>query len=109
MDQRLSAAVGKTLNPLGAYFIFDNKSEGLDGRLRILAECEGLSQVTLSIGAAPLKYEVSGAADITVVIYTVGRRSEQHVTANFALRMSDLNDAKADDIVRALSEVLPKR
>jgi hypothetical protein len=43
-----------------------------------------------------------------VVIYTVGRRSEQLVTANFALRMSDLNDAKADDIVRALSEVLPK-
>jgi hypothetical protein len=108
MDQRLSTAVGKTLNPLGAYFIFDNKSEGFDGRLRILAECEGLSQVTLSIGAAPLKYEVSSAADITVVIYTVGRRSEQLVTANFALRMSDLNDAKADDIVRALSEVLPK-
>jgi hypothetical protein len=108
MDQRLGTAVGKTRNPLGAYFIFDNQREGFDGRLRILAECEGLSQVTLSIGAAPPKYEVSSAADITVVIYTVGRRWEQHVTANFALRTSDLNDAKADDIVRALSEVLPK-
>jgi hypothetical protein len=108
LDERLRSAAGKTENPLGAYVIFDNASAGFDGRLRALARREGLAEVTLSIGAAPPKYEVSSAADITVVIYTVGRRSQQHVTANFALRQSDLTDAKAAEIVRALSDVLPR-
>src|SRR5262249_34694630 len=58
-------------------------------------------------GAPPPRYEVNPQADVTVMIYTVGRRPEQQVTANFALRKGELNEAKADAIVKALSEVLP--
>jgi hypothetical protein len=43
-----------------------------------------------------------------VVIYTVGRRYEQKVAANFALRKGELNGARADAIVKALSEVVPR-
>jgi len=107
MDERLAAA-GKTQNPLGLYVIFDGKSPGLETELRIIAARENVRNVTLSIGAAPPKYEVNDAADITVVIYTVGRRNQQHVTANFALRTPDLDAARTESIIKALSDVLPK-
>jgi hypothetical protein len=108
IDQRVDAAAGKTPRPLGAYIIFVSNSDGLDGRLRGMAEKEALKRVSLCIGAPPKNYEVANEADVTVVIYTVGRRPEQRVTANFALRKGELDEAKADAIVKALSEVLPK-
>ena len=45
---------------------------------------------------------------MTVVIYNPGRRNEQAVVANFALRKGELDDAKCDAIVAALAQVLPK-
>ena len=108
MDQRLALADGKTENPLGLYVIFDSKSVMIENELHKLAEYEAVRNVTLSIGTAPPKYEVSDAADITVVIYNIGRRNQQHVTANFALRNGDLDAAKTEAIIKALAEVLPK-
>lgn len=46
-------------------------------------------------------------ADVTVVIYEVGRRGNA-VSANFALRKDDLDEKQSDAIVAALSKVLPK-
>jgi hypothetical protein len=92
---------------LGAYVIFVNNADGLDQQLRGIAECEALKRVNLCIGAPPAAYEVAQDADVTVVIYSVARRG-QPVTANFALRKGELDDAKTDAIVKALSEVLPK-
>lgn len=108
IDQRVGAAAGKTARPLGAYIIFVGNSDGLDKQLRGIAEKEALTRVSLCIGAPPKNYEVANEADVTVVIYSVGRRPEQHVTANFALRKGELDEAKADAIVKALSQVLPK-
>src|SRR5262245_44645514 len=107
IDQRMALAEGKTKRKLGAYFIFVNDSNGLDKKLRDLAEKEGLKHVGLGIGAAPPDYALSSEAEVTAVIYDVGRRVEQHVTANFALRKGELNDATVDAIVKALSNVLP--
>jgi hypothetical protein len=64
--------------------------------------------VSLGIGAPPKDYEVAKEADVTVVIYNVSRRGQQKVMANFALRLGELDEAKADAIVKALSDVLPK-
>jgi hypothetical protein len=108
IDQRVDAVAGKTARPLGAYVLFVNNADGLDKRLRGMAEKEALKRVSLCIGAPPTQYEVADAADITVVIYSVGQRPEQKVTANFALRKGELDEAKADAIVKALSDVLPK-
>jgi hypothetical protein len=107
MDERLARAEGKTPEPLGVFVIFDSTSETLENELRTLAKREGVWNVTLSIGAAPPRYQVNAAADVTVVIYAAARRG-QPVTANFALRQEDLDDAKIEAIVKALSDVLPK-
>jgi hypothetical protein len=63
--------------------------------------------VALGIGVPPPDYAVAGEADVTVVVYSPARRGEQRVTANFALRKGELNDAKIDDIVKAVAAVLP--
>jgi hypothetical protein len=107
IDQRMQAAAAKTRRPLGAYVLYMNNRSGLDQRLRRLAETEPIKSVTLGIGVPPRNYEVAGDADLTVVVYNPGRRWQQHVTANFALRKGELNDARADEIVRAIAAVLP--
>jgi hypothetical protein len=108
IEQRVDAAAGKTPRPVGAYVLFVNNADGLDKRLQGMAEKESLKRVSLCIGAPAPAYDVANEADITVVIYTVGQRFEQKVTANFALRKGELDEAKADAIVKALSDVLPK-
>jgi hypothetical protein len=107
IDERMQGAVGKTRRQLGTFVMFMNDSAGLEDRLRALAQKEGLQRVPLGIGAPPPSYEVSGEADITVVVYTPERRGQQRVTANFALRKGELNDSKAADIVKAITAVLP--
>ncbi len=51
---------------------------------------------------------MSRAADVTVVIYKVGRRRTEPVTANFALRACELDGDRIDDVVQALCEALPQ-
>jgi hypothetical protein len=108
IDQQLDAVAGKVSRQPGAFVLFVNNTNGLDKELRELAAKEALKRVSLCIGAPPEDYQVSKEADVTVVIYTLGRRGNQHVTANFALRKGALNEAKTDAIVKALSAVLPK-
>ncbi len=107
LDKQLDAA-GKSDRPPGAYIIFVNNSDGLDKQLQGIAEKEALKRVHLCIGAPPDDYAVAKDADVTVVIYKVGQRRQEKVTANFALRQGELDDAKTDAIVKALSEALPK-
>jgi len=108
IEQQVEAASGKHPRTLGAYVIFQTNSDGLDLQLRGMAETASLTRVCLGIGVPPKEYEVAPEADVTVVIYNAGRRGQQHVTANFALRKGELNEAKADAIVKALSDALPK-
>src|SRR5262249_36600458 len=84
-----------------------NDVAGLEQRLRGLAEKEAIQRVALGIGVPPRDYEVAAEADITVVVYSPARRTQQRVTANFALRQGELDDAKADEIVKAIGAVLP--
>jgi len=107
IDQRMQAAVGKTPRPLGAYVMHMNNVSGLDQRLRHLAETEVIKCVALGIGVPPPDYAVANEADLTVVVYSPARRGQQRVTANFALRKGELNDARTDDIVKAIAAVLP--
>ena len=107
MDETVNAAAGKYPQKLGTFVIIGD-APGRAEDLRGLAECESLKRVTLCIGAAPARYEVNKDADLTVVIYTPGRPGRQAVTANFALRTGELDDAKSDAIIAALANVLPK-
>jgi hypothetical protein len=108
IDQQLDAVAGKCPRAPGAFILFVNNAPGRDKELRTMAEEQVLKRVSLCIGAPPNDYEVAKEADVTVVIYSLGRRGDQKVTANFALRKGELTDVKADAIVKALSAVLPK-
>jgi hypothetical protein len=107
IDQRLEATAGQWPRPVGVYVIFVNKFDGLDRQLREMAANASLKRVSLSIGAPPAAYEIANAADVTAVVYNLGWRNEQSVTANFALRKGELDEAKADAIAKAVFEVLP--
>jgi hypothetical protein len=107
LETRLEDA-GKHPRPLGVFVILDGKPEFLDKHLRILAEKESLKRVCLGIAAPPRDYEVSGEADVTVVIYNPERRFRQSVRANFAFRKGELTEEKADAVAKALADVLPK-
>jgi len=87
-------------------FVIFSSADGLDKQLRGMAEQEGLHRVSLCIGAPPQRYELSKEADVTVIIYSrqSGPPRSQNVVANFALRKGELNEAKIDAIVEALSK-----
>jgi len=100
-------AVNKTPRRLGAYVMFMNDAPGLDVGLRTLAQKEKIQQVALGIVVPPPAYAIAAEADVTVVVYPPSRRGGQKVSANFALRKGELDDAKADEIVKAIAAVLP--
>lgn len=110
IDRVVDEASGKQAGDqrkLGVFVIVGD-ADGRAEQLKSLAKRESLTRVSFCIGTAPQRYEVNKAADVTVVIYTVGRPGRQEVTSNFALRKGELGTTKRDDIVTALSKVLPK-
>lgn len=72
IDQKVLAASGKHGNKLGMYVVIGDTADRAE-QLRGVATCESLKHVNLCIGAAPPRYEVNPEADVTVLIYTVGR------------------------------------
>ncbi len=109
IDERVNEAAGRRQSgpELGTYIIFPNNAEGLDCELHDMAERLSLKRVSLGIGVVPDDYKIAREADVTVVIYEVGRRGNP-VSANFALRLDDCNEKQFDAIIAALSKVLPK-
>ena len=109
IDRVVDEASGKQTGgqKLGVFVIIGD-ADGRAEQLRTLAKQESLTRVSFCIGTAPPRYEVNKEADVTVVIYTVGRPGRQEVTSNFAVRKGELCETKCDDIVAALSKVLPK-
>ena len=107
IDEKVQEADGKHPRKLGTFVIIGD-APGRADQLREMARGYGLERVTLSIGPPPPRYEVNPEAALTVVIYTPGRPGKQAVVANFALRPGELDEAKCDAIVAALSKALPK-
>lgn len=108
IDMRMQgAARHKMPRPLGAYVMFASNASGLEQNLRTLAQKETLTHVALGIGAPPRDYVIANEADVTVVVYTPGRRNQQRVSANIALRKGELNEARIDAIVKSIAAVLP--
>jgi hypothetical protein len=92
---------------LGTYVIVQDAA-GRAEQLRDIAKREGVQHVSMAIGVAPPRYEVSSEAEITIVIYNPERRNQQSVVANFAFRKGQLDESRVDAVVQALSNVLPR-
>jgi hypothetical protein len=88
---------------MGSFAVFCNDAEGLDSKLKTLAEKQNLKAFTLAIDnpTGPEPYKIAKDADVTVVLYTNSK-----VIANYAFKKGELNSAKIEQIVTDVSKIV---
>jgi hypothetical protein len=90
---------------MGSFVVFCSDQEGLEQKLKDLAEKEKLRRIVLTIDnpAGPEEYHVAKDADVTVVLYT-----KQKVKANYAFKKGEMKAEDIDKIVSEVSKILPE-
>jgi hypothetical protein len=90
---------------MGSFVVFCSDEDGLEQKLKDLADKEKLKHIVLTIDnpAGPKAYKVAKDADVTVVLYT-----KQQVKVNYAFKKGELKDKDIDKIVSEVSKILPK-
>jgi hypothetical protein len=101
-----AAAVKHNDCSMGSFVVFCSDQEGLEAKLKELAEKENLKKVVLTIDnpAGPSNYKIAKDADVTVVFYT-GHK----VKANHAFKKGEMKEVDVDQIVSDLSKILPEK
>jgi hypothetical protein len=91
---------------MGSFVVFCSDDEGLEKKLKELADKQKLKHTILTIDnpAGPRGYKVSRDADVTVVLYT-----RQTVKANYAFKKGELKDADVDKVVADVKKILPEK
>src|SRR6516162_6726754 len=90
---------------IGSFVVFCSDDEGLEKKLKTLADKEKLKHIVLTIDnpAGPKAYKVAKDADVTVVLYTKSK-----VKVNYAFKKGELKDKEIDKIVSEVSKILPE-
>jgi len=91
---------------MGSFAVFlSSETEQLQGKLKEMADKEGLKKLVLSIDnpAGPSKYNVSKDADVTVVLYL-----DRVVKANYSFEKGKLSDKDIDAIVQDVAKITQK-
>jgi hypothetical protein len=102
-----AAAIKNSDCRMGSFVVFLNDDEGLEKKLKELAEKEKIKKVVLTIDtnkAGPEGYDVNKDADITVVLYV-----RKTVKANYAFKKGEMKAKDIDKIVADLGKILPKK
>ena len=106
--KKIDAATAKnSADKMGSFVVFLGDDEGMEKKLKDLAEKEKLEKTPLTIFAkpnGPEDYEIAKDADVTVVLYTKGV-----VKVNHAFKKGELHPADVDKIVAELSTILPEK
>jgi hypothetical protein len=91
---------------MGSFVVFLSDAEGLEAKLKAMANEQGLKKCVLSIDnpAGPKGYKVAQDADVTVVLYT-----ERTVKANHSFKKGELKDADIDTIIQDVSKITPQK
>src|SRR4051812_2299401 len=91
---------------MGSFVVFCSDEEGLDKKLKALADKEKLKKTVLSIDnpAGPKGYNVAKDADVTVVLYT-----KSNVKVNHAFKKGQMTQADIDKIIGEVSQILPEK
>jgi hypothetical protein len=91
---------------MGSFVVFCNDAEGLEKRLKVVAEKEALKNIVLAIDnpAGPAEFKVAKQADVTVVLYV-----ELKVVANYAFAKGELKDGDIEKIIADVPKILPKK
>lgn len=98
------ATVANSDKRMGSFVVFCSDDEGLEGKLKSLAEKQDLKKciLTLDNPAGPKNYKVAQEADVTVVLY-----NKRKVAANYAFKKGELKEEDIKKIVDDLSKILP--
>ena len=90
---------------MGSFVVFCSDDEGLEKKLKTLADKEKLKHIVLTIDnpAGPKAYKVAKDADVTVVLYTKSK-----VKVNYAFKKDQLTAKDIDRIVSEVSKILPE-
>src|SRR5262249_13877633 len=93
---------------MGSFVVFMSDDEGLEKKLKGLAETEKLTKTALTIDnpSGPSAYHIAKDADITVVLYR-GSYSKGAVKANHAFKKGEMTGRDIDGIVQELAKILP--
>src|SRR5262249_25024159 len=88
---------------MGSFVVFLSDDEGLQGKVKDLADKEGIKTCVLTIDnpAGPPAYKVAKDADVTVVLY-----DRRNVKANHAFKKGELNDQAIERVVADLPKIL---
>jgi hypothetical protein len=102
----LEVSAGRTGTNRGVFVIYCNSSPSINDQLKALVAQENLKQIVLfsTTAEGPKRYNLAKDADMTVVVYD----GERTVTSNHALKPGELNEAKADAIVKSIVAMLRK-
>src|SRR6516162_6446079 len=109
--KKIDAATAKNSDcKMGSFVVFCSDDEGLEKKLKDLADKEKLEKIALAIDnpAGPDKYNIAKEADITVVLY-VGAYNKESVKANYAFKKGEIKDKDIDKIVEDLAKILPEK
>ena len=105
--KKIDAATDKNSDcRMGSFVVFCSDEEGLEKKLKDLADKEKFKHIVLTIDnpAGPKNYEIAKDAEVTVVLYT-----QQNVKANYAFKKGELKDADINKIVSGVSKILPEK
>src|SRR5262245_16361350 len=88
-----------------SFVLFCSAAEGLEDKLKGIAEKQKLKHCVLSIDnpAGPKGYMVAKDADVTVVLYV-----KHTVKANHTFKKGQLNEKAIEKIIADIPKILPK-
>ena len=91
---------------MGSFVVFLSDDEGLEKKLKEVAEKEKLGHTVLSIDnpAGPKGYDVAKDADVTVVLYT-----KRNVKSNHAFKKGELKEKDVEEIIKEIPKILPEK
>jgi hypothetical protein len=91
---------------MGSFVVFCSDEEGLDKKLKVLAEKHNIKHLILSVDneSGPRAYKVAKDADITVVLY-----NRNDVKVNHAFKKGELKPKDIDKIVNEVSKIVPEQ
>ncbi len=101
--KKIDDAHGKN-EGMGSFVVFLSNEEGMEQKLKALAEKANLKNTILTIDnpAGPRGYNIAKDADVTVVFYV-----QKNVKANHAFKKGGLKESDIPTIVKDLGKILP--
>ena len=105
--KKIDAATAKNSSAhMGSFAVFLSDQEGLDKKLKELADKEQIKKLALTIDspAGPPSYKIAKDAEVTVLLY-----KNKSVKVNYAFKKGELKNQDIDKIVSDLAKILPEK